>query len=91
MWPGFFDNIKAPFFVWNTMSNHVVKQDTYGPYLALDIDDLGAYFELWGNKLFIAVAVVQIKGGSERATDFSHGWQIANFENSIFVYDKLWV
>jgi hypothetical protein len=55
------------------MSNHVVKQDTYGPYLALDIDDLGAYFELWGNKLFIAVAVVQIKGGSERATDFSHG------------------
>jgi hypothetical protein len=55
------------------MGNHVVKQDTYGPYLALDIDDLGTYFELWGNKLLIAVAIIQIKRGIERATDFSHG------------------
>lgn len=49
MGPSFLYYIDSPFFIWYIMSDHVVEEDTNGPDLAFDIDDLGADFDFRGN------------------------------------------
>jgi hypothetical protein len=67
------NNVGYSFFIGNTMSDHLIEQNSQSPNLAFYIDHFRTDHNFRGNQIGIRVGIINIECAGEFLRDFTHG------------------